>query len=341
VTRRQLLGLGGVALAALSGCGPSPSAVPPRRIEPTLPPLKKIDSLTELCAASQLRWLAVMRPREIASTAFLIPAVAKVVPEDNFNRFAETTGIDLRQATEALLAVYGGDAEGERSTLYLVRHAGDARRIERAFRQRLTSNEKRVVERPDLVRVSGKAALTVEAMTVIGKDLIAVQHGGSPSRGPARVAALYATEKLKKSPTALQEPALRTLHARLGAAPARAFARGPFEGELARGARGLLAGATAIGAAARPSAREGISFAVSVAGDFHESGEAASRELLEAWNDLAYGSFGHLLGLDQPVSDPLITHSREAVTVAVELHPGKLANGLRSATSAEIDAIMR
>jgi hypothetical protein len=78
-----------------------------------------------------------------------------------------------------------------------------------------------------------------------------------------------------------------------------------------------------------------------VAGDFHDSGEAASRELLEAWNDLAYGSFGHLLGLDQPVSDPLITHSREAVTVAVELHPGKLANGLRSATSAEIDAIMR
>ena len=55
--------------------------------------------------------------------------------------------------------------------------------------------------------------------------------------------ATYALDKLKKSPTVMSDDPLKALAARLGPAPFRAFAVGPFEGELARGARGLLAGA--------------------------------------------------------------------------------------------------
>jgi hypothetical protein len=213
--------------------------------------------------------------------------------------------------------------------------------VERAFAERLTAEQKRVVDRPDLVRVTGLAGNTKEGLAIIGRDTVALQRGGNRGRGPMRVAALFAEGKLKRSPSALAEPTLRALSERLGPAPARAFARGPFEGELARGARGLLAGTTGIGAAARPSARQGIALAVALVGDFGKSSEEASRALLEAWNDVAYGSFGRLLALDRPVTEPLVTHARGAVALAVELEPNKLAEGLHAATSARIDAIMR
>ncbi len=248
-------------------------------------------------------------------------------------------GFDLRQIPEAAVASYAG--EGGDATLYVVRHNGDPRAIERLFRARLVSAEHRAVERPDLVRVSGKIGSTHATMLIAGRDVVAFQIGGSASRGPARVASLYALDKLKRSPTLLAEEPIKALDARLGDAPVRAFAIGPFEGELARGARGLLAGATAIGGTVRPSAREGLLVVVAVAGDFGKSGDAASRELVAAWEDMARGSLGHLLGLDEPIEKPLATHGSDAVAIALEIDPGRLAKGLASATSERIEEIMR
>jgi len=332
------------ALAALVsavalGCGASPPPPNPTSVEERLPPLANTERLTDLLPLAGLAWILVGRPREIASIPWLIPSIGRVVPEENLNRFAGATGMDLRQIPEAVVAGYQGP-EGE-STVYLVRHRSDPRAIERLFRQRLTSDLRRVVERPDLIRLSGKIGRQKSVMVLIGREIIAVQHGGSMRRGPARIAALYAADKLHKSPTVLSQEPLRGLYARFGDAPARAMALGPFEGELARGARGLLAGATAIGAAARPSARERVALAIAIAGDFSTSGEAASEELKRAWGELAEGSFGHLLGLDQPVEAPLLTHSPDAVALAVELDPDKLAIGLSRATKSRIDEIMR
>jgi hypothetical protein len=80
---------------------------------------------------------------------------------------------------------------------------------------------------------------------------------------------------------------------------------------------------------------------IAVAGDFSKSAEPASRELVTAWEELARGSFGHLLGLDAPVEPPLATHAADAVTVAVEIDPNKLAQGLADLTSARLAEIMR
>lgn len=354
--------LGGVAAAALGalGCGARPAATPPVAGKKPPPPIE-VPSLTGLLPLAGLRWLVVARPRDITSIPWLIPAIGKVVPEKRLDRFAAATAIDLRQLPEAAVASYaepaaraeggaeaGADAQhpnhgarpGE-STFYLVRHTGDPATIERAFRARLTAGEQRVVERPDLVRVSGTAGTSQLALVLLGRDVAGFQVGGNLQRGPARIAALYATGKLHRAPTALARDPLRALDRRFGSAPARAFALGPFEGELARGARGLLAGATALGAAARPSAREGIALALAVAGDFATSGPKASEELLDAWNDLAFGSFGHLLGLDQPVERPLATHAPDAVAVAVELRPETLASGLAAATSERVEEIFR
>ncbi len=322
----------------LAGCAAAPPPPPAPRAEPQLPPLALSD-LARLLPLAKLRWAALVKPREIASTPWLIPAIAKIAPEDNLNRFAASLGFDLRQIPEAVIAAYAD--EGGESTIYLVRHNGDPAAVERLYRARVTSGLHRAADRPDLVRVSGKIGSTPSAALFAGRDVAAYQVGGSAARGPARVASLYAQEKLKKSPTLLTEDPLKALAARLGDAPFRAFAIGPFEGELARGARGLLAGATAIGGAVRPSAREGLLGVIAVAGDFSQSGPAASRELVTAWEELAGGSFGHLLGLDQPIEKPLATHAADAVAVAVEIDPNRLAKGLAAATSARIDEIMR
>lgn len=315
------------------GCG-APAA-PPRPPAAPLPPLRTGD-LAGLLPLAGLRWLILARPREIASTPWLIPSIARVAPEENLDRYARATGVDLRQIQEAAIASYDAGA-----TVYLARHGGDPAAIERLFRARLTSRVRRAQDRPDLVRLSGDLGATPHALALLGRDVLALQDGGSPTRGPARVAALYALGKLTRSPTALSQEPLRSLAARFGPAPALALALGPFEGELARGARGLLAGATALGAAARPSARERIALALVVAGDFSTSGPAASEELLAAWRDLAGGSFGHLLGLDAPAEPPLATHAPDAVAVAVELDPERLSRGLAAATSDRIDQIMR
>lgn len=317
-----------IAAGLLSACAGRLAASSPA-------PSRLVPELAGLVPLADLRWLILTRPREVAAIPWLIPPVMRIAPEDNLTRFAAHTGFDLRRIPEAVIASSGG------TIFYLVRHNGDPSKIEELFRARLTGHERRVAARPDVVRVSGKIGLAQATLVVLGADVVGFQFGGSAGRGPARIAELYALGTLKKSPTALAEEPLRSLAVRLGPAPCRAFAVGPFEGELARGARGLLAGATAIGATVRPSAREGLLVVIAVAGDFTTSGEAASRELLGAWKDLALGSFGHTLGLDSPVEQPLATHGEDAVAVAVEIDPGKLSRGIAALTSARLEEIMR
>jgi hypothetical protein len=325
--------------AVLAGCAAKTPRPAPLQPPPVPPPPLTIGALTGLLPLARLRWALLIKPREIAAVPWLIPPIARVASEENLGRFTASLGFDLRQIPEAAVASYAAD--GGDAMLYVVRHNGDPLAIERLFRARLSSAEHRVVERPDLVRVSGKIGSTHATMLIAGRDVVAYQIGGSAARGPARIASLYALEKLKRSPTLLAEDPSKSLDARLGEAPVRAFAVGPFEGELARGAHGLLAGATAIGGTVRPSAREGLLVVIAVAGDFGKSGEAASRELVAAWEELARGSFGHLLGLDDPIEKPLATHGADAVAIALEIDPGKLAKGLASATSEKIEEIMR
>jgi hypothetical protein len=278
------------------------------------------------------------RPHDIALVPWLIPPINLVVKEESFNAFASQSGIDIRQVRAAAIATYA-DENGE-STFWLARHVTDPGALERDFLKRLTSKEHRSQDRVDLVRIAGNIGVKAAVMVLLGKDVVGVQSGGSATRGPARIASLYANGKLKKSPTVLAEDPLKGVEARMGA-PMMAFALGPFEGELARGANGLLAGATSISAGARPSAREGIDLAIVITGDFSKSGQAASHELELAWKDLAEGSFGHLLGLDQPVQKPLASYFSDGVQIALELDPMKLARGLAAATSSRIEDIMK
>ncbi|HVY46376.1 MAG TPA: hypothetical protein VHB21_10880, partial [Minicystis sp.] len=79
--RRPLL-LG--ALGALLGqaCGGADGPARPAAAPPLTP--LKTGSVAELLSVARLRWVILARPREIASTPFLIPAIGRVVSEQNF-----------------------------------------------------------------------------------------------------------------------------------------------------------------------------------------------------------------------------------------------------------------
>ena len=252
--RRVILqGIFAAMLAPLiEGCGSGPGPVTAN--QPPLPPLAT-SPLSSLVAAAGVRWLLVAAPRDLLRIAWIPPLVDVAVSGARFERFAQTTGIDLRTLPEAIVAAFapapskGGAAAAPRSDVvgggataskgdvagagaaatngdgasppkpdaasgdvadplalagnaaaedddvmfYLARHTGDAQAIERSYRARFTSAEKRAVERPDLIRVSGKVGQRQSAAVFLGRDVAGFQDGGSASRGPARVAALTAT----------------------------------------------------------------------------------------------------------------------------------------------------
>lgn len=328
-TLGALVGAGlGLGLGGCAGAAPKPAPPPPR----------VVPALVELLAAARLGWVIRVRPRELAGLPWLRAHVNEVVPDTRFEVHARLTGFDLRELDEAIVAQYADDEGG--AMLYLLRHAGDPARIESAFRERLVSDQVRSVDGHELVRVTGKVGRGRRTLVLLGRDTLALQHGGSASRGPARVAALFADKKLVRSPTAFMHEPLAGLAKRFGDVPASAYALGPFEGELARGARGMLAGAVALGMSVRPSVRKHLAVTLAVAGDFSGSGPRAQDELAAAWDDLAATSFGKLLGLDKPIERSLATHGADAVAIAVELDAARLTKGLVSATSAEIKTIM-
>lgn len=326
-----------LALLVLTSCATPPLPLPPPAPPP--PPPTVVPSLEGLLPVAGLRWVVVARPREITQIPWLIPAVASFVPEARFDRFAKVTGVDLRQTPEAFIASYQTD-EGE-ALAEIVRHAGDAQVIERAFRARLSADVTRAVDRPDLVRVTGRIGRDAQGFATIGADVVCFQQGGSMKRGPCRVSTLLSQGKLGRLKTLAAKEIFSSLELRLGPAPFRAFALGPFEGDLARGARGLAAAATAIGLAARPSAREGIFLSIVILGDFAAKPELAARELELAWADVAKAPFGHLCGLDTPMTPALVVFAADALTLQVELDTKKLGRGLADATVNEVNAIMR
>lgn len=340
-SRRAFLraALSAFVLPSLVGCAtpPPPSAPAPR----PLPPLKTA-FLSDLIAVAGVRWILFAAPQDLLSVPWILPLVDRAVSGARFDRFARATGIDLRAIPEAVVtATADPDGKPDDVLFYLARHTGDPTVIERSFRARLTSAEKRSVDRPDLVRISGKVGLSSQAAVLLGKDVAGFQEGGNLSRGPARVAALFAENKLKSAHTVLAVEPLHSLSVRLGAAPLAALAPGPFEGEVARGLRGLLGAATAIGAALRPTPRQGFAVVLTVTGDFSTSAQAAGEELLAAWKELSTSRLGHLLALDEPLVGPAVTTEPNALVLTLELNGAALADGLAKATASRVEDIFK
>lgn len=329
-TRRALLSL--AAFATLGAC----SAAAPPAPKPKLPPLPS-PKLQDLVPRAGLSWLLRVEPRAIAQIPWLIPAVGRIVPEANFDGFRDKVGFDLRQIPEALLVRHGAPLSADTA---IVRHNVDPVMLERKLLKRLSSEVVRSEERFDLVRVAGKLGTQPRAFCRVGNDVAVYQQGGDPARGTARIAGLYATKKLHAR-TALDGDPLGPLVERFGNAPAIAVALGPFEDEWRSAARGLLEIATAVGASARPTAREHVGLAIALMGEFADRASEAADTLRDAWGDVAATGTGRVLGLDSPIGTPVAAGAKNVVTLNVELDADRLTEGLRALVARDLEAIMR
>lgn len=342
--RRSVLALGAHLLGALalgveSGC--ADDAPPPRAPAP-LPPLATSD-LARLLPAAGLRWVVRAHPRAIAQVPWLIPVVSTFAPEARLDRWTSTMGFDLRQTPEAWLGDYQLDA-GSPAQLIAVRHNARAEQLERRFAARLSAAAHRAEERPDAVRLDGKIGPTVHAFARLGPDVAAWQEGGDAERGPVRIVTARAAGQLAELRGIAATEPLDRLLARFGEAPLIVLAPGPFDdatvSEQGADAARLLAVATGVGAAVRPTVREGLGVALAVAGDFGDGARGASRVLEAAWEELATSETGRILALDRPRERPLPTHTPDAVALAVELDPAPVAEGLRALLERDLDALL-
>jgi hypothetical protein len=289
-----------------------------------------LDPLRDLVAAAGLLWLLELRPRTLLARAPLAGAIAEALPPGEFVSWtAELGGLDVRSADELVLAAFSDTLLG------LARARVSPADIERTFGHR-TQVEARAVER-GVTRIFGTCGRERCQVALFGSEAVGFERG---RLGPLRTAVYFAEGKLRRAEPALRSPPLDALSARLGDAPVRGFAPGPFEGSWGAGLAGLLGAATAAGGTLQPHPAGAVVLRGVLLGAWGaEAGAAADR--LAAWfHVLAEDPLGHLLGLDHPVHPALTRADPESVELEVTLDPSALARGLRDLTAASLKEIL-
>ncbi|MBI4701178.1 MAG: hypothetical protein HY744_08475 [Deltaproteobacteria bacterium] len=364
--RDVLLALLAASLGALGGCGgagraraaasPGPLGAPSAPRPGPAPGPAEVAALTDLLSPAGLRWLVLAEPESIARIEWLKAPVARVLQGERLDLVAQTSGLDLRELPE--IAV-GGYAEAGRAApaptpagpaapepegdvvFYLARHRRSAVYVERLFRERLTGDEQREVERDDAVVVSGSVGSRRLSFVRVGETVVGYQYGGDALRGPARIAALFAAGRLTRAAPLSRDAELGRMRACLGPAAVTAFLPGPFEEAMAAGARGLLGAASALGAALAVTERQSLRLELALAGDYSSDAPRAVTLLDAAWQDLAKSDLGHLCGLAEPTQAHRAWAEAGALRLRVELDPARLFDGLAAATMDDVRTIMR
>jgi hypothetical protein len=327
IRRRDALALlGGLVATACAGA---------RRADPATSraPTFGLDPIVDLVPGAGLVWLVDARPRELFDPATLEPALAVLAPDERMAAFARRYGgVDLRSVTELAVAGFPG------STLGVARVPLDAAAFEAAFasRARVTG---RTVDH-GIVRIWGTVAGEPEQLAVFGNEGAAVERG---QPGLLQAAVYFAEGRLKRARPALRADPLSSAAARLGDAPLRIFAPGPFEGPWAAGFGGLLRATTALGAALRPAAAKtagAATLTLVLLGGWGADAPSAAERLGAAFHVLSEEPLGRLTGLDRPLESARTDGDESALRLDVVVDLAAVARGLRDATDATVAQIM-
>lgn len=317
---------------ALIGCPKRP--LPPKAVvvDPPPEPDRIVERVVDRLTAVGARWVVLLEPRRIREVAWLKPHLGRLLADERLDALASTTGIDVRRAREVVLAGYGDDD----TVAYFVRHPSEQALVERRFRARLTGDVERKRWAHQLVTIWGHIGDSSHGYVGLGPDVAGFQYGGDDKRGPMRVAVLYELGKLDRVPRLLSKDGLGPLSDALGDAAAKLLLAGPFDGEMARGARGLFTAAEGIGLGLTPTPTEELALQIVLAGDYGDGDDLTrATDIAElAWGDLAGSGLGHLLGLtvDGAVGQP---HPL-GIQLRVSMNAADLMAGLAAATMEEV-----
>lgn len=315
-----------VAAALLStACGPKPANAPPK---PRVSALRQ-GPLSDYVPAAGLRWMLTGSPRAIGQNPAFHEALALLLPPERLNAFAEGSGVDLRQVESGLIAGF------DLGTLYLLTPPrGSSATIVGLFRNRIVGGEHHQFPHPELERVFGLIGTTPEFLVRAGEHWIAV---ATHDFTLGRIVEAFARGKLK-SPSALRGAALSTLSPAPPTAVATFYAPGPFSGDWARGARGLLANALAVRISLVPLPPHQARFVLELTGDFPPSG---ADDLAQAFQDLGSSPLGKLLALDEQDMPARARERPGRLTLEVDLKVAPIARGLRAAVVSDVWEIMQ
>jgi len=284
---------------------------------------------TDFISSASLRWLLVLKPRQVLAEPELGQALLQIIPTRRFDAFAESSGIDLRQLPEAAIASF------PYSTLYLAElPSGVAANARARFEERLLAGAVTQQLHPGLTRVTGVIGQTPETLLTVDDRLLAISVGDPV---PAKIAEAYARERLPRSPPALRGAALATLPELTSSNVAVLFAPGPFSDEWQRAAGGLLQSATAIAIGARPAANGKLATSLYLAGAWQDSADDAARRLAAAWSTFARSSAGRLFELNEVAE---VHASPELLSLRVEIELAALVRGLRASVLADLSEIL-
>jgi hypothetical protein len=274
--------------------------------------------------AAGLRWLCVAQPQRIFRDSALRALALSVLDADRLDAFTMLSGIDLRTLEAGAIAGY------DLGTLYVAAlHAPDGGTARARFQERLSHGAQVKQPQPKLYRLFGTRAGEPLALVSVDDRLLAVA-AGDPSL--ARVAEAYAMRRLK-SPTALHGAALSALPEAPSNALAVVYFPGPFSGEWARAAYGLLGNTQALDVAVESAASENLRITLAMVGDFPIGDERSKLE--RAWTDLQASSTGQLFGLEQMKKVSIVADLHH-LTWSGEVPAAALAAGLRAATVANV-----
>ena len=321
------------ALLVVAGCKSAPPPAPP----PPPPIPVHFEPACDLAPAAGAQWVVEAKPRQIAEIPDLIPAIARVLPEERLQLFtAAHGGIDLRQTKDLCVAQY------KDSQLAILDVQIDPEKVAKAFLDRTVDPPPRqlLANNPKVLKLTGHVASGEDQrLLTLGIDGVALERGAA---GPLRAAEAFAFLRLKKAAPVLKGAALKRAAEALGEAPFRAFAAGPFEEETAKGLGGILRATTAAGGSIAWSGH-GADLLVRVVliGAWGEDGPAAAQRLGATANVLSSSDLGRLLGLDNPVRSPTTHVENDALVLEAIIDGNALAKGLHNALDASVDDMMR
>jgi hypothetical protein len=285
--------------------------------------------LTDFVPAAGLRWLVAGSPRYFAQQPALAGLRERWLTEQRLQAFAQATGIELARTERALVAGF------DLGTLYLADSSGWQQKPELPFIERLAGSARVQRTHPEVWRVTGLVGSTPEALVRLDDAVVAVAVQDPML---ARIVEYRARGRLHDVVPALRGAALSALPSELlEPGPLRAYALGPWsESALPEGA-GLLAAASALGAAAELD-RGVLRLRVAIAGSWDA---AQDREhLLGLWQAVATSPLGQACGLNQPLTPLSAEVSDRVLGLDVELDAERLLAGLEQVAAGRLEPLL-
>jgi hypothetical protein len=277
-----------------------------------------------LIPAAGLRWLLLGQPRALWASEAFCGALGRLFPADRLAAFTARTGITLEQANSALLAGY------DLATVYgVASSAKTSARVLSVFREHLREGGRVFEPHPSLRRVTGTAGDVPEALVTVGDHVSLVSVGDLTL---ARVFEAFALGRLERSRPALRGVALSRLPPPPAGSLAVLYVAGPFTGEWATAAGGVLSSTEALFVAAVPVERGAARFHLELVGEFPE---AAAERVLSLASEVASSSTGKVLALDTPLEPPGARSLPGRLSFQVTLRTGPIADGLHAAVAGE------